>query len=68
MEKIFEFEKVEKVELRFSWGEIIEEDYEIYETNLEEMKKMLLSIYLSNTVFPCANLIIHQRKSSPMTL
>ena len=60
IERIFEFEFVEKVELRFSYVEVEEDDYEICKTSLSEMKNVVLKKYLSETDFPVINVVIER--------
>lgn len=56
--KIFEFDFVEKVELRFSYGEAEECDYETVKASTSQVKKVILKEYLSDYYFPTIKVII----------
>ncbi|MBQ7335997.1 MAG: hypothetical protein IJW92_05955 [Clostridia bacterium] len=61
VQKIFDFKSVEMVELRFSFGEVIEEDYEICKTNLDGMTNVILSKYLEEaTQVPTIKVMIEK--------
>ena len=49
---------VEKVELRFSYIEVDEDEYDSYEINLENMRDLILEKYKSSTTIPVIKLII----------
>ena len=58
--EIFNFEFVEKVELRFSFVEVDEVEYEICETCLEDMKDIINEKFLNESHFPVINVIIER--------
>ena len=58
LQTIYSFEFVDMVELRFSYVEVDECDYEICETNIDKMKPMFLSKYLCSTQIPVVKFII----------
>ena len=59
---IFKYDFVENVELRFSYVEVNEEDYEVCETNVGEMKNIILEKFLSesDSGFPVLNIVINR--------
>ena len=58
--KIFEFDFVETIELRFSYIEVDENEYEICETSVDRMKDVILEKYLSDIGFPVVNIVINK--------
>ena len=56
--KIFEYPFIKKIELRFSYIEVDEEEYEVYQTSIYEMKKLIFEKFLSANGFPVMNIII----------
>ena len=65
---IFKFEFVEKIELRFSYVEVDEDDYEICKTCIEEMKSLILEKFLSNTNFPVINIVLNKFHKNNLSL
>lgn len=57
---ILSFEFVEKVELRFSYVEVDENEYEVCKIHLKDLKKSMLQKYLMATHFPVVKFIIEQ--------
>lgn len=58
--KIFSFNFIEKIELKFSYIEVDEEEYEICSTNIDEVERIILSKYLSSISVPVIKVIINK--------
>ena len=58
--KILNFDFVERIELRFSYVEVDEYEYELCETTIEDMKECILEKYLTYTDFPVIKVIIER--------
>ena len=56
--EILKYDFVQKVELRFSYIEVDEEEYEILQSSVEEMKDLILNKYITDQAFPVANFVI----------
>ena len=58
--RIFKFEFVEKIELRFSYVEVDEDDYEVCHASIDEIDRVILSKFLSSSEFPVICVIIER--------
>ena len=55
---IFRYNLVNRIELRFSYVEVEECEYEEYETNICKMKSVIFSKFMENTQVPVIKVII----------
>ena len=58
IKKILQENFVKKVELRFSYVEVDDVDYEIFETTVEKMQRSILKKYLSECGFPVIKVVV----------
>ena len=58
MKDIFHHNLVNKIELRFSYVEVEEYEYEEYETNICKMKSVIFSKFMENAQVPVIKVII----------
>lgn len=55
---IFSFESVKRLELRFSFVEVDEEEYTIHKTSINDMERIILNQYLHSINVPTIEILI----------
>ena len=58
LQLIFSFDFAQKVELRFSFVEVDEDEFQVCHIRLREMKEVLLQKYLENSDIPVVKMVI----------